>query len=139
MGSVYESLVRLSKCDSPMETVEYVWRNIWCMLNWILSQNCRNTLTLHTVDQLVRSTNNEMLLYLSEEGFKHRLHGLLPKTLESLSQFYKIQTGGWPSEVLHEIKRRTIRKWELNTCDNFLNFRTEDFFVGRCRSKISTM
>ena len=29
--------------------------NIWCMLNWILSQNCRNILPFHRVDQLTSS------------------------------------------------------------------------------------
>ena len=37
------------------------------------------------------------------------------------------------------VKTRTIRKWELNTCDNFVNLGAEDFFVGRRRSKIYTM
>ena len=41
--------VGLSMCDCPMETVKYIWVNIWCMLDWILSENCRNTLPLHTV------------------------------------------------------------------------------------------
>ena len=44
--------VRLSMCDSPIETVKYIWLNFWCMLDWILSQNCGNTLPLHAVDQL---------------------------------------------------------------------------------------
>ena len=61
--------------DSPMETVEYIWVNIWCKLDWILSQNCRNKLPLHTVDQLVRSAKNKMLLYLSEAGIRQRLDG----------------------------------------------------------------
>ena len=34
-------------CDGPIETVECIWVNIWCMPDWIWSQNCRNTL-LHT-------------------------------------------------------------------------------------------
>ena len=37
-------------CDVPIETVKYILVNIWRMLGWILSQNCRNTLPLHTVD-----------------------------------------------------------------------------------------
>ena len=45
--------VGLSMCDCLIETVKYIWVNIWCMLDWILSQNCRNTLPLHTaVEQL---------------------------------------------------------------------------------------
>ena len=39
-------------CDGPIETVECIWVNIWCMLDWIWSQNCRNTLFLHTAGQL---------------------------------------------------------------------------------------
>ena len=42
--------------DYPIETVEYIWMNIWCMLDWILSQNCRNTLPFHE--------KNETLLWL---------------------------------------------------------------------------
>ena len=40
--------VGFSMSDCPIETVKYIWVNIWCMLGWILSQNCRNTLPLHT-------------------------------------------------------------------------------------------
>ena len=29
------------------------------MLDWMLSQNCRNTLSLHTVDQLASSAKSE--------------------------------------------------------------------------------
>ena len=39
-------------CDGSIETVKYISVDIWCMLDWILSQNCRNTLPLHTVDQI---------------------------------------------------------------------------------------
>ena len=48
-------------CDGPIETVECIWVNIWCMLVWIWSQNCRNTLLLHTTGQLVKSAKNRML------------------------------------------------------------------------------
>ena len=61
--------------------------------------------------------------------------GLSPKILGSSSQFYEFQIGGWRKKV-HVVKTSTIRKWELNTCNNFANRRTEDFFVGRCRSEI---
>ena len=45
--------VWLSICDRPIETVKCIWVNIWCMLDWILFQNCRNTLPLNTaVEQL---------------------------------------------------------------------------------------
>ena len=46
--------VRLSMYDHPIETIEYIWVNIWCMLDWVLSQKYRNTFSLHTIDQLVR-------------------------------------------------------------------------------------
>ena len=39
--------------------------NIWWMLDCILSQNCRNTLPLHTVDQLGSSAESERLLWLA--------------------------------------------------------------------------
>ena len=50
-----ENPVGLSMCDVPIETVKYIWMDVWSMLDWILSQNSRNTLPLHTVDQLARS------------------------------------------------------------------------------------
>ena len=36
--------------------------------------------------------------------------------------------------MLHVTKTKTVRKWELNTTDNFMNLRTEDFFVGKCNN-----
>ena len=39
-----------------------------------------------------------------------------------------------PKKRLHGVKIKAIRKWELNTRDSFINFRTEDIFVGRCHS-----
>ena len=42
-------------------------------------------------------------------------------------------------EVLHVVKTRTISKWQLNTYNNFVNLQTEDFSVGRRRSKIYTL
>ena len=50
---------RDSSCMTVQQTVEYFWVNIWCI--WIWSQNCRNTLLLHTVDQLVRKAKIETL------------------------------------------------------------------------------
>ena len=35
------------------------------MLDWILSQNCRNTLPLHTVYQLVSSAKNKKLFVVA--------------------------------------------------------------------------
>ena len=50
-----ENPVGLSMHDDPMDTTEYICVNIWCMLDWILSQNYKNTLPLHTIHQLARS------------------------------------------------------------------------------------
>ena len=55
---------------------------------------------------------------------------LLTKILRGSSQFCEIQTGGWPGEVLHVAKTKTIRRWELNTSDNLMNLRPEDFLWG---------
>ena len=40
--------VGLSMCDCPIETLKYIWANIRCILDWILSQNSWNILPLHT-------------------------------------------------------------------------------------------
>ena len=56
MRGACENPFGLSMFDGPTETVKYIWVNILCMLDWILSQNCRNTLASHTVDQLPRSS-----------------------------------------------------------------------------------
>ena len=40
--------LELSMCDGPIETVKYNWVNISYMLDWIFSQNYRNSLPLHT-------------------------------------------------------------------------------------------
>ena len=45
------------------------------MLDWVFSQDCRNTLLLHTVDQLMRNSEKEMLFYQSESEIRHRLNG----------------------------------------------------------------
>ena len=47
--------------DGLIETVEGILVNIWCMLDRIWSQNCRNLLLLHTVGQLVRSAKDGTL------------------------------------------------------------------------------
>ena len=44
-----------------------------------------------------------------------------------------------PRNVLHVVKIRTISKWELITCNNFVNLTIKDFFVDECRSNIYTM
>ena len=132
---------------SPIETVENIWSNIWCILDWIWSQSCRNTVLLHTVDQLVRNAKNETVCVPNWGLDKDRmelyqivkarvcLRGLLPKILRSSSQFYEIQSGDWPSVACDQEK--TVGKWELNTCDNFMNLRA-DFFVGRCNNVDTT-
>ena len=34
--------VGLLMCNSLIETIKYFWVNIWCIFDWIFSQNCRN-------------------------------------------------------------------------------------------------
>ena len=46
--------MELSMCEGPIETVKYISVNIRCMFDWTLSQNCRNSLPLHTVVQLAQ-------------------------------------------------------------------------------------
>ena len=101
----------------------------------------------------MRSEKNKTLLYLSEPGLDKNwmgqyqtakawmcFQGLLSKIVGSSSQFLELQTGGRLKEVLHVVlKTRTIRRWELNICDKYVNLVTEDFFVGRRQSKICTM
>ena len=58
--------VELSMCDGPIETARYIWVNILYMLDWIFSQNCRNSLPLHTAVQLARSTKSSKLSYLTK-------------------------------------------------------------------------
>ena len=50
--------VELSMCGGPIETVKYILVNILYMLDWIFSQNCRDSLPLHTAVQLARSTKS---------------------------------------------------------------------------------
>ena len=45
-------IVELSMCDCPIETVKYMWVNILYMLDWIFSQNCKNSLSFQTAGQL---------------------------------------------------------------------------------------
>lgn len=92
------------------------------MIDWILSRKCRNPLTLHIVDQLVRSAKNETLFYLPEPGIRRRLDGMIMYRRVCVSE-----------------KRKTIIKWKLSTCKNFVNLRTEGVFVELCHSKIYTM
>ena len=53
--------------------------NIWWILDWILSQNCRNTLPLHTVDQLVSSAKKQVAVVAGGDEMcenSNLLHGL---------------------------------------------------------------
>ena len=52
------NFVGLLICDGLIETVKYIWVNIWCILGWIFSQNCRNSLPSHTADQLAKRTKS---------------------------------------------------------------------------------
>ena len=51
----------------------------------------------------------------------------------------KFETKGFPRKILSVAKTTTIRKWELNTCRNFVNLRAGDSFVDQCRRKIYTI
>ena len=44
--------------DGPIETVKYIWVNIWFMLDLILSQNYRNTLSLPTINRGVQKRSS---------------------------------------------------------------------------------
>ena len=60
-----ENLVGFSIYDGPVETTEYMWVNIWCMLGWTVGF-CHKTAEMYllTVDKPVRSAQNEMQLWL---------------------------------------------------------------------------
>ena len=66
-----ENPVGFSMCDCPIETVKYIWVNIWCMLDWILSQNCRNTTSLDAVvPYQLLAANIDGVAYQMEEYLK---------------------------------------------------------------------
>ena len=88
-------------CDSPIETVECIWVNIWCMLDWIWSRNCRNTLLLHWAGQLARSAKNGNCLYI-QPGIRHRPDGSI-----SDCESWDI-SGSWLYNVLSKKKGTTI-------------------------------
>ena len=60
--------LNMGKCCMRGRLVKILWNvplvNIWWMLDCILTQNCRNTLSLHSVDLLVSSAKVERLLQL---------------------------------------------------------------------------
>ena len=63
--------------DGPIEIFECIWVNICCILDWIWSQNCRNTLLLHVAGQLVWSKNKiGRFLYIQLE-IRHRQDGTI--------------------------------------------------------------
>ena len=66
------------------------------MLDWILSQNCRNTLPFHTVDQLVSSAKNERLVAGGDEMWSW--------------QRKPVADGGgqWSSSLLRDVVIQTI-------------------------------
>ena len=43
-----ENSVGLSMYDGPMGTVEYMWVNIWCMLDWIIGF-CYKSAEIHSL------------------------------------------------------------------------------------------
>ena len=69
-----ENPVGLCMYEGHMETVEYIWVNVRCMLDWILSPNCRNILCLQIEDQPVRIAKNESQFYLPDLGIRNWLH-----------------------------------------------------------------
>ena len=141
-GKMWENTVLIGRRGGGLWTCRetlHVWRSYgnswiylgeyWCIPDWILSQNCRYALCLHNWSWLTGEEwkKNETIFHLFELGIR------------SFNKFYEIQTGGWPREILHVVKRRTIRKWELSNCGNFVNLRIKNFFVNQCRSKRYTM
>ena len=66
-----ENSVGFSMCDCPIETVKYIWVSIWCMLDWILSQSCRNTTSLDAVvPYQLLAANIDAVAYQMEEYLK---------------------------------------------------------------------
>ena len=57
---VYENPVRFSLNDGPMETVEYMWVNIWCMLDWIIGF-CHKTVSAHVKPSLENNSSNLLI------------------------------------------------------------------------------
>ena len=97
-GAACENSVGLSLYGDPIETVEYIWVNIRCMFDWILSQNYRNKLPLNTVDQLVRSAKNETLLWM--DGGE--------KMCENSNPFQRLYIS------LHNVVKRGFIYWKQN-------------------------
>ena len=57
--------------DGAMETVERLWVEIWCMLDWV--KGCHKTAEMHFLG--IGCSTSEMLLWLTEmECVKIRTH-----------------------------------------------------------------
>ena len=71
-GEACEIPVRAPMNDSAMETVECIWVDIWCMLDWVIGL-CHKTTEMHFPG--MGCSTSEMLLWLTEmECVKIRSH-----------------------------------------------------------------
>ena len=71
-GEVCEIPVRAPMNDGTMETVECIWVDIWCMLDWVIGL-CHKTTEMHFPG--MGCSTSEMLLWLTEmECVKIRSH-----------------------------------------------------------------
>ena len=68
-GGSCENLVRLSLYDGHMKTIEYMWVNIWCTLEWIVGFCHR-----HAVTQLVMGQKKTLLWLAGMNYVKLRTH-----------------------------------------------------------------
>ena len=62
-GEVYEIPVRSPINDGAMETVECIWVEIWCILDWIIGL-CHKTAEMHFPG--MGCSTSETLLWLTE-------------------------------------------------------------------------
>ena len=65
-GGTCKNPVRLSMYNGPMETVECMWVNIWCMLDWIIGFG-HKTAEIHFLGMSVQlvSAQNQTLWWLA--------------------------------------------------------------------------
>ena len=65
-GGTCKNPVRLSMYNGPMETVECMWVNIWCMLDWIIGFG-HKTAEIHFLGMSVPlvSAQNQTLWWLA--------------------------------------------------------------------------
>ena len=94
-------------CESPIEIVECIWLNIWCMLDWIWSQNCGNTLFLYTCGQIRGAQKIRRCLYI-RQGIRHRPDGAI-----SDCESWGI-SGSWFAKCTEGKKGTTIAWWKLS-------------------------